>query len=169
MIVRITDRGPFGRGRIVDVSEGAAHVLGLFEAGIAQVTMEVLPEAGALPAEMPDSTSDSSSGSQAEPCFDKEDLPSQTAIAFEQMPDTYYFLQAGAYADLATAEAAAHKLLADQPGLPVIISDENVNGQTIHRVLAGRFTDRIEATLLRDRLQVEGLSADVRVMALAEG
>ena len=155
VIVRITDRGPFGRGRIVDVSEGAAHVLGLFEAGVAKVTMEVLP--------------DESLAALPEPCFDQEDLPSQTPIALEQAPDTYYFLQAGAFQELAAAEAAAHKLLTEQPGLSVIISDEMVNGLTIHRVLAGRFTDRIEATLLCDRLKAHGVRADVRVMALAEG
>ena len=151
VIVRITDRGPFGRGRIVDVSEGAAHLLGLFSAGIAKVEMEVLPE------ELP------------EPCFDAEDLPSMTPIALEQAPDTYYFLQAGAYQELAAAEAAVRTLLQEQPGLSVVISDETVNGLMLHRVLAGRFTDRIEAVLLRERLQANGVSADVRVMALAEG
>lgn len=151
VIVRITDRGPFGRGRIVDVSEGAAHQLGIFAAGIAKVSMEVLPE------ELP------------EPCFDLEDLPAQTPIALEQAPDTYYFLQAGAYPELAAAEAAVRSLLHQQPGLSVVIADETVNGRILHRVLAGRFTDRIEAVLLRERLQAEGVAADVRVMALAEG
>jgi len=42
-VVRINDRGPFGnRGRIIDVSEGAAKRLGMLRSGVAPVTLEVL-------------------------------------------------------------------------------------------------------------------------------
>ena len=41
--VRITDRGPFVRGRIVDVSLGAARVLGFVAHGTARVRIEQLP------------------------------------------------------------------------------------------------------------------------------
>jgi rare lipoprotein A len=42
--VRINDRGPFGsRKRIIDVSEAAARQLGMIEAGVVPVTVEVLP------------------------------------------------------------------------------------------------------------------------------
>ena len=41
--VRINDRGPFGsKRRIIDLSEGAARKLGIIDAGIADVTVEVL-------------------------------------------------------------------------------------------------------------------------------
>jgi rare lipoprotein A len=38
--VRINDRGPFGRGRIIDVSVAAARQLGMIGSGIAMVTVE---------------------------------------------------------------------------------------------------------------------------------
>lgn len=41
VVVRVTDRGPFGRGRIIDLSWGAAKELGILTQGIAQV--EVRP------------------------------------------------------------------------------------------------------------------------------
>jgi rare lipoprotein A len=41
-IVRIVDRGPFIRGRIIDVSPAAASVLGFREAGLARVKIERL-------------------------------------------------------------------------------------------------------------------------------
>ena len=44
VIVRVTDRGPFVRGRIVDLSWGAARELGMLGQGIAKVTVEVLPK-----------------------------------------------------------------------------------------------------------------------------
>ncbi|MBC5775703.1 septal ring lytic transglycosylase RlpA family protein [Pontibacter sp. KCTC 32443] len=40
--VKITDRGPFVRGRIVDLSESAAKRVGLIQAGVAPVTMKVI-------------------------------------------------------------------------------------------------------------------------------
>jgi rare lipoprotein A len=42
VVVTITDRGPFRRGRIVDVSRRAARELGFIRAGVARVRLEVL-------------------------------------------------------------------------------------------------------------------------------
>lgn len=41
VIVKVSDRGPFGRGRIVDLSWGAAQKLGMIAAGVAKVKVEV--------------------------------------------------------------------------------------------------------------------------------
>jgi rare lipoprotein A len=38
--VRINDRGPYGRGRIIDVSHAAARELQMIESGTARVTVE---------------------------------------------------------------------------------------------------------------------------------
>lgn len=42
VVVRINDRGPFKPGRVIDLSEGAAESLGITNAGIAPVRLEVL-------------------------------------------------------------------------------------------------------------------------------
>jgi rare lipoprotein A len=42
VIVRINDRGPFVRGRIIDVSEAAAEQLGMKKAGVVPVKVERL-------------------------------------------------------------------------------------------------------------------------------
>jgi rare lipoprotein A len=44
VVVTITDRGPFRRGRIVDVSRRAADDLGFLRAGVARVRLEVVSE-----------------------------------------------------------------------------------------------------------------------------
>ena len=41
-VVTIVDRGPFARGRIIDVSTVAAGVLGMRQAGVAHVRLERL-------------------------------------------------------------------------------------------------------------------------------
>ena len=45
VVVRINDRGPYIKGRTIDVSEAAARELGMINSGIAKV--ELLPEAKA--------------------------------------------------------------------------------------------------------------------------
>ena len=42
IVVRINDRGPFIRGRIIDLSRGAAGVLGIRGSGVARVRIEVV-------------------------------------------------------------------------------------------------------------------------------
>ena len=42
VVVRINDRGPFIRNRVIDLSLGAARVVGLQRAGVARVKMVVL-------------------------------------------------------------------------------------------------------------------------------
>ena len=45
VMVRVNDRGPYAHGRVVDVSQRAAEVLGFQNAGIADVTVEYLGRA----------------------------------------------------------------------------------------------------------------------------
>ena len=52
VIVRINDRGPFIKGRIIDLSIRAAEHLGIIDAGLARVTVEVLVDAVAQQTEV---------------------------------------------------------------------------------------------------------------------
>ena len=42
VLVRVTDRGPFGKGRIVDMSYRSAELLGMTDDGVVPVAMEVV-------------------------------------------------------------------------------------------------------------------------------
>ena len=42
--VRINDRGPFARGRIIDLSRGAAEAVGLTRVGVGRVRVEYMPQ-----------------------------------------------------------------------------------------------------------------------------
>ena len=44
VVVRINDRGPFRKGRIIDLSRRAARDLGFLREGMAHVRLEALPE-----------------------------------------------------------------------------------------------------------------------------
>ncbi len=43
VVVRINDRGPFRRGRIIDVSRAAAAQLDMLDRGVVRVRIETLP------------------------------------------------------------------------------------------------------------------------------
>jgi rare lipoprotein A len=45
IVVRVNDRGPFAKGRIIDVSERAAKLLGFYDKGIAKVRVQYLARA----------------------------------------------------------------------------------------------------------------------------
>lgn len=45
LVVRVNDRGPFAKGRIIDLSERAAKLLGFFEQGTARVRVQYLARA----------------------------------------------------------------------------------------------------------------------------
>ena len=44
-VLTVNDRGPFTRGRVVDVSRGAAGMLGMLASGVASVRVQVLGRA----------------------------------------------------------------------------------------------------------------------------
>jgi rare lipoprotein A len=42
VVVVITDRGPYKKGRIIDLSRGAARELGIMRIGVVRVMVEVV-------------------------------------------------------------------------------------------------------------------------------
>jgi rare lipoprotein A len=42
VVVRINDRGPYARGRVIDLSRAAAQEIGLTRKGVARVKLEIL-------------------------------------------------------------------------------------------------------------------------------
>lgn len=49
VVVRVTDRGPYVRGRVIDLSYAAARELGFLSAGVAYMKLEVVDEDLPLP------------------------------------------------------------------------------------------------------------------------
>lgn len=49
VVVRVNDRGPFTKGRVIDVSKAAAAKIGMIQSGIARVRVTVVSGKGSLP------------------------------------------------------------------------------------------------------------------------
>jgi rare lipoprotein A len=137
VIVRINDRGPFTGGRIIDLSQRAAQVLGFERAGEARVHVRYLGPAprkvgrnGAPVAEAP------ALGTQAS----LPQGPPPTSPA--RPPQRGLFVQVGAFGVRANAERSAAAVRAI--GGTQIVGFER-DGRTLHVVRLGPFQDRARA------------------------
>lgn len=48
VIVRINDRGPFAKGRVIDITHAAAHALGMISKGVVNVSLRVVGKGRAM-------------------------------------------------------------------------------------------------------------------------
>lgn len=129
VIVRINDRGPFHKSRLMDLSYAAAHRLGFIQRGSAEVVVErVFPVEGSdRIATMP---------------------PAQQAGAGEPL-----YLQLGTFSRLAAAEAELKRLLADASRL----HDEKlaiINENGMYSIRMGPFIADGEAVAIAEQLDV---------------
>jgi len=134
IVVRINDRGPFHSTRIIDLSYAAAAKLGLL-GGPAMVELEALTPGEQLPPPPP-----------------KLQLP-------PPLPSQPNYLQVAAYSDPINAvslKSEINKLAI----VEVEIRTGTFNGDPIHRVLVGPFTDMAALVAARNRLLSAGLPAE---------
>jgi rare lipoprotein A len=140
--VRVNDRGPFVRGRIVDVSYGAAQALGMIGPGTARVELAVVPAAGpAAPVLV------AASGGGAGPT-EAGSIAAQGAFT----------VQVGAFSESARAATLRDLLRARFPAAEV-----RSDGRW-HRVQVGAFQERGAAEALRAELERLGWAALVVVV-----
>lgn len=160
VVVRINDRGPFGRRRVIDLSYAAARELRMVGPGTAQVELAVIsrfdPMAPASPAQpillaaaavpaSPDAASPGTPSAAAAPAADTAEIASPG----------HYTVQVGAFGETERAEELQRDLAGRYPSA-VVLSDG-----TWSRVQVGRFGDREEAETLRAELASTGLAAIV--------
>lgn len=134
VVVKINDRGPFKKNRIIDLSYAAAKKLGYMDQGTARVEVEVLasPRSGRV------NTAQVAQAGELE-------LPPME----EQKDNAQLFVQVGAFADPLRADTLAARLR-DHFGQPITISAVESNGQKLQRVRIGPLRDaRTAENILR--------------------
>lgn len=128
VVVRLNDRGPFAKGRIIDLSRAAAEQLDMVRAGTARV--EVVSLAGAPP------------------------LAGGAPPAAAAPPAAYY-AQAGAFGTRENAELLAVRLR--DAGIPgVTVTDASAGGRALFRVRAGPVATLPDFDALIERLRAAG-------------
>jgi len=124
--VRINDRGPFTGGRILDLSYGAARVLGAVGSGVIPVKIRVI----ALPG---------------------GDGPPATAST---VSSAGFSVQLGAFTSRARADRLREAV--DRDGGQATVSEAVVRGETLYRVRMGPYPDQVAAQAAARRLAGQG-------------
>ena len=127
--VTINDRGPFAKGRIIDLSYGAAKALGMIGPGTIPVRLEVLESFSkiqSIPTSL-DYTLQLGSFSQLENAQQlrdkvKSSYADVSIVPLQAKDLTYYRVQLGTFSNRNAAEERARQL--SQAGFPVIIMEK---------------------------------------------
>ena len=129
MEVTVTDRGPFAKGRIIDLSYAAARSLGMIGPGTIPVRIEVIESPYRIQTirSSLDYTLQLGSFSRRENAQQlREQLvqsyPDVTVVPLQVKDGTYYRVQLGTFTDRALAEEQARQLV--KLGFPVIIMEK---------------------------------------------
>jgi peptidoglycan lytic transglycosylase len=139
VVVRLNDRGPFAKGRIIDLSRAAAEQLDMIRTGTAPVEVRSLAQAGGA-----------SAAAASGPAAAAPDPGSPVPAAAPA-----YYAQAGAFASRANAEALAERLRA--AGIAgVSIGEAIVDGRSLFRVRAGPVASFPEFDALVARMREAG-------------
>ena len=144
VVVRVNDRGPFHKGRIVDLSYSAAARLDLIRHGSAEVQLEVVDASGApAPAAVAEAPA-----SAAAPTAPAPTAPPAPVAGTAPAPR---FLQAGVFNDTNNALTFRDHLMLG--GIkPLVVKSTQRNGKWVYRVLVGPFDDPNRLAAMRAKL-----------------
>jgi rare lipoprotein A len=148
--LRINDRGPFKRNRILDLSYEAARQLDMVRAGSVHVKVEFQDEplSPMTPAVMPISVAQEEGRS----------IPVSQTLVVQPL-----VVQAGAYRDQYNAMQVHKTLTAVHSHVWIAMAPEL--SQTLHRVRLGPFRNRAEAERVVHEVQARGYAAVIISMA----
>jgi rare lipoprotein A len=147
VIVRVNDRGPFVRSRLIDVSRAAADALGFASAGHARVHVRYLGPAPrrvaadaleAAPLAEPEELEPAPTPAVAGPGADLAGAPGEDA----RTPAGGYVVQVGAFADLANAHRVRQAAAAAGP---VTVDVRATASGELFRVRVGPWSTREQA------------------------
>ena len=145
IVVRVNDRGPFVRGRIIDMSYGGARALDMVAEGVVPVKVETITlgdnryyRAGKKPV--------------------RKSSPVKAAATTHPMRFT---VQAGSFQERANALQLKRELEQRLTGETVFIREWNDRAQIYYRVRVGSFSSEEDARALSERLQAANYTAFV--------
>jgi rare lipoprotein A len=144
VVVRVTDRGPFVGGRVIDLSRAAADEIGLIGPGVARVELRVL---GPVPRAV-QQAANRDAGERSRVARSGDGDSGQAALATATA--TAFTVQVGAFRDPLLAEALRREVARRFPAAVV-----RADGLW-HRVQVGELRRRARAEDLRRRLERAG-------------
>lgn len=154
VMLKINDRGPFVEGRILDVSEYAAEVLGFKEQGLTTVGIRIIRTGDKKKANDGATADFFKEGHKSQPLPSERNLNDRDVIEERSFKD--YSVQVGMFSTLENANRM--KTFLQKFNQPVFILKRS-NGEYVVRV--GQFNERYPAEQLKLKLSSEGYSGFV--------
>lgn len=152
--VRINDRGPFAKGRILDLSQAAARDIDMLRSGTARVRLKVIAPPHAEPPEPQQPVTVTAKPAPAPPVA-VEPVPDPPAPPAAEPSTDWFAVQAGAFADRGRAESL-RALLADRFTQARVVSNTTPTGApALWRVIVGHQMTRDQAAELAIRVRQE--------------
>jgi len=157
-VVKVTDRGPFERNRIMDFSYAAAKKLGFANEGTAHVHIVAID---------PDNWNKNHSdglvfASAAAATFKPQPTKNQKQSAASKHK---FYLQIGAFSSLASAKKVSNKVEA-LLNTETHVNKFSKNNESVYRVQVGPVLSNAESARLRNTLKSHGFD---KVIATAQG
>lgn len=162
LVLRVNDRGPFAKNRIIDISRRGAQLLGFQAQGTAKVKVEIMAEESkALKAAM--------TGAPAPTVVVKNEpktitIPKKVVSSYtetaQNASDGIFYIQAGSFANKDVADNLKSQL--HKYG-EINIMPAEVNGSRFYRVRVGPFYGKTDANITLLKIKDAGLS-DARVI-----
>lgn len=149
LVLRVNDRGPYAKNRIIDVSKRASQLLGFFTQGTTKVRVEVMEkESKALKAALTGESieEDVYQIQETAPVISSD---TRNNITY---PNGSYFVQLGSF----SLESGAQNM-ASQLDIKSNIYYTNVNGQNYYRVRIGPFDDEQTANEMLAKVKDKGV------------
>jgi rare lipoprotein A len=153
--VRINDRGPFAKGRIIDLSHAAAKKLDMVSSGEAQVSIKVLSvgDESGIASASEDSADDAEAVEPEKPA--KKNAKTKAVSYTEPSDNGGFALQTGAFYTKKNAEKMKSRLEEILPGKDVQITHDG----SMYKVKVAGISTRKEAEKYKKALSVEEIDS----------
>lgn len=157
VVLRINDRGPYIRSRIIDVSKAAAKVIGLIGIGSALVSLQVLDQ------HETDSSGPARSNSENGEYLNTRNYQPGMNYDLQGNPKEAggFGFQVGVFTDLTTAREKCQKLL-QQGEKDIYLQIAAASSRKIYRLLIRDFASRTDAEASIGCLKELGIKGFVR-------
>ncbi|WP_394906369.1 septal ring lytic transglycosylase RlpA family protein [uncultured Mesonia sp.] len=163
IVVRVNDRGPFVKDRIIDLSKSAATQLGFIDEGVTDVAIEVIDQQDARvtapivasndePVKMEEIESAVTNTSKVIDTSDKVEALEFYELSIKRVQPDWYGVQIGSFQELANLIRLAENLKASYQK-NVVVQVKTIQEVKVYTLVLGEFSQRDKAERFRDKVQ----------------
>lgn len=167
VVVKVNDRGPFSKGRIIDLSGAAAQKIDMLKEGVIKVKVEVITKAAA-----DDEKQDDAAEANMEEDKEQEDAKEEVAASrgklYEMQAKSVeaegFAIQIASFADYANVLQMLNELGTKGVKNMMIHASEK-DGKSLFRLLVGKWTSKKVAEVEQKKLaskKIKGFILDLR-------